>query len=156
MIRKLIITNPDCPPTDYNVSPWTDARLVTPHHAVQALWNLAAIKKHCAETHHQMYVCPAEDTIHGQPVTNAEKIVIMTQSKGSQSQSERASLMKEIKLVIGAPVMVTLNIFMDLDVDNGVRGTIEGIVLKRLSNHSSSLSSTICSGEASLNKGTPT
>jgi hypothetical protein len=37
MIRKLIITNPDCLPTDYNASPWTDARLVTPRHAVWAL-----------------------------------------------------------------------------------------------------------------------
>ena len=34
-----------------------------------------------------------------------------------------------IVLAIGAPVMVTLNILMDLDVANGVRGHIEGIVL---------------------------
>jgi hypothetical protein len=102
---------------------------VTPRHAMWAIWNLAAIKEHCAETHHRMYVCPAEDTIHGQSVTNAEKIAIMTQFKGSQSQSECTSLMKEIELAIGALVMVTLNIFMDLDMANGVQGTIEEIVL---------------------------
>ena len=37
--------------------------------------------------------------------------------------------MKEVELAIGAPVMVTLNIHMELDVANGVRGVIEGIVL---------------------------
>lgn len=37
--------------------------------------------------------------------------------------------MKDIELAIGAPVMVTLNIHTDLDVANGVRGEIEGIVL---------------------------
>ena len=37
--------------------------------------------------------------------------------------------MKEIELAIGAQVMVTLNILTDLDVANGVRGVIEGIVL---------------------------
>ena len=37
-------------------------------------------------------------------------------------------LMKEVELAIGALVMVTLNILTDLMLQNGVRGTIEGIV----------------------------
>ena len=37
--------------------------------------------------------------------------------------------MKDIELAIGAEVMVTLNILTDMDVANGVRGVIEGIVL---------------------------
>jgi hypothetical protein len=37
--------------------------------------------------------------------------------------------MKDIELAIGALVMVTLNILTDLDVANGMRGIIEGIVL---------------------------
>ena len=65
MIKKLIITNPDCPSTDYNTPPWTNAKLVTPRHAVQTLWNSVAIKKHCMKTRHCMYICPAEDTIDG-------------------------------------------------------------------------------------------
>ena len=128
-IRKLIITNPDCPHTDFNTSPWKDAKLVTPRHAVRNQWNSAAIKKHCKETHRRLYICPAEDTIGGRPVSNDEKISIMTRSKGSQSHLERGGLMKEIELAIGAQVMVTLNIHTDLDVANGVRGVIEGIVL---------------------------
>ena len=128
-IRKLIITNPDCPHTDFNASPWKDAKLVTPRHAVRNQWNSAAIKKHCKRTRRRLYVCPAEDTIGGRKVTNDEKIAIMTRSKGSQSHLERGGLMKDIELAIGAEVMVTLNILTDMDVANGVRGVIEGIVL---------------------------
>ena len=65
MIRKLIITNPDCPHTDFNTSPWKDAKLVTPRHAVRNQWNSAAIKKHCRRTHRRLYICPVEDTIGG-------------------------------------------------------------------------------------------
>ena len=74
MIRKLIITNPYCPHTDFNTSPWKDAKLVTPRHAVRNQWNSAAIKKHCRRTHRRLYICPAEDTIEGRKVTNKEKI----------------------------------------------------------------------------------
>ena len=77
-IQKLIITNRDCPPTNYDVSPWKDARLVTPQHAVRMQWNSAAIRKHCAEKHCRLYICPAKDSIEGRPVTNGEKIAIIT------------------------------------------------------------------------------
>ena len=124
-IRKLIITNPDCPHTDFNASPWKDAKLVTPRHAVRHQWNSAAIKKHCKRNRRRLYVCPAEDTIGGRKVTNDEKIAILTCSKGSQSHLERGGLMKDVELAIGAEVMVTLNIHTDLDVPNGVRGLLK-------------------------------
>ena len=127
-IKKLIITDPNCPPTDFNISPWKDARLVTPRHSVRIQWNSAAIKKHCAETHHRLYICPADDKIGDRPVTNEERIAILARSKGSQSQMETGGLMKDLELAIGAPVMVTQIILTDLDVANGVRGEIEGIV----------------------------
>ncbi|KAF8120369.1 hypothetical protein EV363DRAFT_1190788, partial [Boletus edulis] len=34
MLRSLIITNPQCPPTDFTSSPWNEAVLITPRHAV--------------------------------------------------------------------------------------------------------------------------
>ena len=129
VIKKLIVTDPNSPSTDYNSAPWNDAKLVTPRHAVRTLWNSAAIKKHCANGGHRLYICPAEDTVEGRSVMNEEKIAIMTRTKGSNSQMERAGLAKDVELAIGAPVMVTLNIHTDLDVANGVRGVIEGIVL---------------------------
>ena len=129
IIKNLIITNNNCPPTDYTVSPWKNAKLVTPRHAVRNQWNSAAIRKYCAETHHRLYISPAEDTIGGRPVNNEEKIAILSRTKGSKTQTDRGGLAKETELAIGASVMVTLNILTDLDVVNGVRGTIEGIVL---------------------------
>ena len=78
-----------------------------------------------------MYICPAEDMIDGQPVTHAEKIATLTRLKGYQSQMERAGLLKEVELAIGTPVMVMLNILTNLDVANGVQGTVEGIVLDK-------------------------
>ena len=128
-IKKLIITNEDCPPTDYSTSPWKEARLVTPRHAVRVQWNSAAIRKYCRENHRRLYICQAEDTIGGRSVTNEEKIAIMTRTKGTKTGLDRGGLMKEIELAIGASVMVTLNINTDLDVANGVRGRIEAIVM---------------------------
>ena len=128
-IKKLIITNPDCPPTNFDVFPWKEARLVTPRHGVRTQWNSAAVRKHCSETRHRLYISPSEDTINGQPLTNSEKIAVMAHTKGSKSHTERAGLSKDVELAIGAPVMVTLNILTDLDVANGVRGRIEGVVL---------------------------
>ena len=129
IIKGLVIDDPRCPRTDFNSSPWKDARLVTPRHAVRIQWNSAAIRKYCARSSRRLYVFSAEDTVCGRPVTNDEKIAIMTKTKGSQSHMERGGLMKEMELAIGAPVMVTLNIATELDVANGVRGVVEAIVL---------------------------
>ena len=60
---------------------------------------------------------------------NDEKIVIAMTTKGPRTYMERAGLMKDVELAVGAPVTVTLNIHMDLDIVNGVRGVLEGIVL---------------------------
>jgi hypothetical protein len=84
--------------------------------------------KNTAETRHWLYISSAEDTIDGRPVTNEEKIAIITQKRQSKTHLERG-LAREIELAIGASVMVTLNILTDLDVANGVHGVIEGIVL---------------------------
>lgn len=92
-------------------------------------WNSAAIKKHCKEKQHRLYTCPAEDVVDGRPATNDEKIAIATRTRGSRLTMDCAGLMKDVELAIGAPVMVTLNIHTELDVANGVRRIIEGIVL---------------------------
>ena len=128
-LKKLIITHPDCPPTDYNAPPWNEAKLVTPRHAVRLQWNSAAIRKYCSKSHRLLYICPAQDIIDGRPVTNEEKVAILTRTKGSCSQTDRGGLMRETEIAIGAEVMVTLNIHTDLDVANGVCGVVEGLVL---------------------------
>jgi hypothetical protein len=157
IIKKLIITNDDGSSVDYSVAPWKDARLVTPRHAVRTQWNTAAIKKHCENTRRRLYICPAEDTIEGRPVTNKEKIAILTKKKGTKSQSDQGGLTKEIELAIGVPVMVTLNIRTEMDVANGVRGTLEGIVLDErermiATNYAFAISTAICACEVGSNE----
>lgn len=120
IIKKLIVTNPNCPPTNYNSPPWKDTKLVTPCHGVQTLWNSAAVRKHCMKNRQRLYICHSKDLIDGCPVNNAEKIVIFTGGKSSQNQLEQAGLAREMELAIEAPVMVTMNIHTDLDVANGV------------------------------------
>jgi hypothetical protein len=129
IIGKLIITSPGCPHADYDSAPWKDVKLVTPRHGVCTLWNSAAVRKHCAENHQWLYVCPCEDSIDGRPISNAEKIAIITRGQSGQDQIAWARLAKEIELAIGVPVMVTINIHTDLDVANGVQGRIQAIVL---------------------------
>lgn len=102
---------------------------MTPRHAVRLQWNSAAIRKHCGKSRRRLYICPAQDMTDGRPVTNEEKIAILTRTKGSTSHTDKGGLPKEVELAIGASVMVTLNINTDLDVANGVHGVIEGIVL---------------------------
>jgi len=62
MLRKLLITNSECPSMDFN-STWSDLHLVTPHHAVQTEWNNSAVEKHCRQSRQQLFICKAEDTI---------------------------------------------------------------------------------------------
>jgi hypothetical protein len=42
-IRKLIVTNPECEPTDFTKHPWNSAVLVTPRNCVRNAWNRAAL-----------------------------------------------------------------------------------------------------------------
>ena len=35
MLQQLVLTNQNCPPTDFTVMPWKEALLVTPRHAVR-------------------------------------------------------------------------------------------------------------------------
>ena len=50
MLQKLLITSPECPPTDFMNSAWSDLHLVMPHHAIRMEWNTLAAKKHCKQT----------------------------------------------------------------------------------------------------------
>jgi hypothetical protein len=67
--------------------------------------------------------------INGRPISNAEKIAIITRGQSGQNQMAQAGLAKGIELAIGVPVMVTINIHTDLDVTNGVRDRIQAIIL---------------------------
>ena len=50
VIKRLVIDDPRCPPTDFSSLPWKNARLVMPRHAIRIQWNSAAIRKYCAQS----------------------------------------------------------------------------------------------------------
>lgn len=136
MLRKLVVTHPECQPTDFAETPWRDVSLVTPRHAVRKQWNDAAVQKHCEQTGSRMFRCMAEDTIRGQGLTVAEQIGVASRgvrhgrgSSAAKKKPHRGDLPRQVDLAIGMRVMVTQNVQTDLDITNGARGEIVDIVL---------------------------
>ncbi|KIY47162.1 hypothetical protein FISHEDRAFT_21861, partial [Fistulina hepatica ATCC 64428] len=128
MLRTLVITRPECIPTDFSKPPWTEMSLITPRHGVRRHWNHAALRKHCRENKKKLYVCPARDTIRGQELTLRERYALALR-KGWSSKNVNGDLPDEVELALGAKVIVTQNLNVDLDIANGLRGTVTGIIL---------------------------
>ena len=136
LLRSLIITNDDCPKTDYNCDPWKTAVLITPRHAVRRLWNAAAARKACSEEGRPLLVSTAVDLIEGKPLSLAERYgVLMKSGEKKDGGEERAGLTKTVELSVGMPVMVTTNVHTELDVANGSRGEVVGVVLHPCEKH---------------------
>ncbi len=131
MLRSLVVTNPLCEATDFQMAPWDDAFLVTPRHAVRKLWNDAANRKHCAESGHQLFICPAEDSIKKKPLTMRERFCVAGRhiSEDGTKKRQRDGLPDVVELAVGMKVMVTFNVQTDLDITNGARGAIQDIIL---------------------------
>jgi PIF1-like helicase len=134
-LRELIIANPKCPPTDFTCTPWNNAALVTPRHAVRKQWNEAAVRKHCRETSQCLFICPAEDRINNRRLSLAERYGVVTRGckmNGDRSRKRRRrvnDLPDVVEIAVGMKVMVTENLETDLDVTNGARGEIVNIIL---------------------------
>lgn len=121
LLRKLIITDPECPPTDFSQGPWSEAVLVTPRHAVRRQWNEAAVERHCRLTGNTLYISPANDTIKGRKLTPTEEYLMM--------RKKDTCLAQRVQLAIGMKVMVTFNVNTEKDIANGSRGRIHAIIL---------------------------
>jgi len=113
---------------DFSSSPWTDASLITPRHAVRTHWNHASLRKACSESAQRLLVCNAEDTIKNHPLSLQERYALAQRNTGD-GRRKRKGLPETIELAIGMKVMVTSNIATDLDITNGARGTIVDITL---------------------------
>jgi hypothetical protein len=71
MLRKLVIGSPGSTHVDFGEKEWKNAPLITPRHAVRKHWNDSALQKWCRDTGQQLFICPAQDTIQGRPLTLA-------------------------------------------------------------------------------------
>ena len=132
MLQTLIITNKNCHPTDFQSPPWNTAHLVTPHHAVQRLWNEEFLHKFSSSMGEKIITCKAEDTIKGELLTLWERYALAARGTGGREcgkQQASQDLPEMIDIAIGMKVMVTQNIETDLDITNGAWGTIIEIIL---------------------------
>lgn len=112
-------------------SPWLDAPLVTPRHCICVAWNSQALRCHCQRAHQRLFICPADETIKGKPLSNVEKQALKNRPKrrGTGDGFYNKELPEELEIAVGARVLVTQNLQTDLDVANGSRGTIVGVLL---------------------------
>lgn len=129
MLKSLIIGKGTYGEVDFAISPWKDAALITPRHAVRMQWNQAALRKMCRENGRLMFICTAEDTFKGRPIGLEEKYILEKHRGKSKRSSHSKDLLYKIEFAIGMKVMVTDNVETDLDITNGARGEIVDIVL---------------------------
>lgn len=120
-LRHLILTNRECPPVDFSQAPWKDAVLITPRHSVRRHYNSAYVRQHCEDTKTTLYISSAADLINGRALTVKEKLAVLG--------LKHVPLPGKCELAIGAKVMVTFNVETELDITNGSRGFVHGIVL---------------------------
>ena len=130
-LRGLVLTDPQCPLTDFSCPPWNEAVLVTPRHAVRMKWNSMTAQSKTRGLGLTLLTCPAFDTVEGRPLNLEEKVALATKPKrGSRNKRhEHGGLPDEVELALGMEVMVTFNVSTNLDMANGARGHIVDIVL---------------------------
>lgn len=123
LLRSLIITRPECPPTDFASEPWRSAVLITPRHAVRRPWNAQALRAHCARTGATLYVCRAQDRFQRRRLDKQERLAVRKKKEGKSTQDV-------LELAIGMKAMVTFNVSTNADITNGARGVVHDIVLQ--------------------------
>lgn len=130
-LRSLVMTSPNCNVPDFNEAPWNRAVLITSRHSVRVAWNDAATKKHCRDSHTTLFHCKAQDRVDGRVdtrLTIEERCGILEKSRGS-GRNGCGGLPDTVAVPLGLEVMVTYNVETEVDVANGARATIVGIVL---------------------------
>ena len=127
----LVLTDQQCPLTDFSSPPWNEAVLVTPRHAVRMKWNSMTAQSKTRGLRLTLLLCPAFDSVGGRPLNLEEKVALATKPKrGSRNKRhEHGGLPDEVELALGMEVMVTFNVSTNLDLVNGARGHIVDIVL---------------------------
>ena len=81
MLRSLVLTHADCPPTDFTSPPWSEALLVMPRHAVRMKWNSMSAKARTQLHGISLINCRAFDTIQGRQLTLEERFAVAAKPK---------------------------------------------------------------------------
>ena len=104
-LEELCPTNPLSPATDFSQKPWNSAVLVTPRHTIRTEWNRHALRKHCVDNNHQLFVVPRTGC---RSLNSAEVDALL--ARISNSKTENNELPVTLELAIGMPVLVTQNL----------------------------------------------
>ena len=125
-VQKLVLTNPACEIPDFTMALWCDATLITPRNAIKDVWNSATLDRHCHMSGNRKYIILAEDMIKetGNVPNKKTKLAI-----AALKDEATKNLKMQVELAVGMQAMVTLNIAMEVDVANDMRGTVQGLVL---------------------------
>ena len=87
----MMLSNMDCPRTDFSQSPWKDAVLITPQHLVCRLWNEVMSWKRARQDHTQLFVCAVNDTFQGRLLTGVKQLQMARKEQAAQ-QSKQGDL----------------------------------------------------------------
>ncbi|KAJ3562041.1 hypothetical protein NP233_g9823 [Leucocoprinus birnbaumii] len=128
IIKSILLTNGEADVPDFGSPPWFDAVLVTSQQVVKDIWNRRALHKHSALCGNVVYLSVGEDHIlEGNTVQDPtlwEQVVI-----AGASVEDTGRLAEHVELAAGMRAMVLLNISTDAELANGMRGTIDEILL---------------------------
>jgi hypothetical protein len=125
-IQKLVLSNPDCIKPNFQETPWSDAILVTPRHAVREAWNEHSVVKHCKKTGNRRYLVPAYDV---NKETNQELPMEARLAAAKAKSAHTGKLADRVEVAVGMKAMVLLNLATEADIANGTRGVIHDIIL---------------------------
>ena len=124
VIKKLVLTHPDCDIPDFSRPPWSETILVTSRNGVRSAWNELMLRQHACKSGQIRYVVYANDQTNGQPLTKRQRL-----ATAHLTLDETQKLPHKIEIVKGMKAMILMNISTDSDLANGSRGIIEDIIL---------------------------
>ena len=123
MLKLLSLVHEGVDNPNFEQDPWSSCSLVTPQHVVHKSWNEEALHSHCQTTGHTMFHFPSDDSIQGQALMMMEQLIVANQLR------QKIQLQRTLQLAIGMHILITLNIKTELDLTNGAKGTIIGMIL---------------------------
>lgn len=94
------------------------------------MWNEFVLRHHARNNNVKIVHCTAEDTIKGRSLSLLERYAVALHMSNSSDGDRRIlqQLPNEVVIALGMKVMVTDNVETDLDITNGARGTVVGVI----------------------------
>lgn len=122
LLRTLILPGINSPNPNTSV-PWTRKTLITSHDITRRQWNTASLRSYGRRSGLPIYICTAQDSMYGLPLTAREKYF-----SESLTFDKPQQLNTSVAIALGMPVIVTLA-FQSIFCEEGSLTQIVGITL---------------------------